>query len=105
MLWINELHLFGYILKRSTNNYTHLGVIVESFVIFMSDSLPLFIKDMRKKFGLTQVDLAAKSGVGLRFVRELEQGKETLRMDKVNQVLALFGHKVGAVPIRKEDEE
>ena len=46
----------------------------------MSDSLPLFIKDMRKKFGLTQVDLAAKSGVGLRFVRELEQGKETLRM-------------------------
>ena len=65
----------------------------------MSDSLPLFIKDMRKKFGLTQVDLAAKSGVGL------EQGKETLRMDKVNQVLALFGHKVGAVPIRKEDEE
>ena len=62
----------------------------------MSDSLPLFIKDMRKKFGLTQVDLAAKSGVGLRFVRELE---------KVNQVLALFGHKVGAVPIRKEDEE
>ena len=68
----------------------------------MSDSLPLFIKDMRKKFGLTQVDLAAKSGVGLRFVRELEQGKETLRMDKV---LALFGHKVGAVPIRKEDEE
>ena len=65
----------------------------------MSDSLPLFIKDMRKKFGLTQVDLAAKSGVGLRFVRELEQGKETLRMDKVNQVLALFGHKVGAVPI------
>lgn len=73
--------------------------------IIMSDSLPLFIKDMRKKFGLTQVDLAAKSGVGLRFVRELEQGKETLRMDKVNQVLALFGHKVGAVPIRKEDEE
>ena len=71
----------------------------------MSDSLPLFIKDMRKKFGLTQVDLAAKSGVGLRFVRELEQGKETLRMDKVNQVLAFFGHKVGAVPIRKEDEE
>ena len=58
----------------------------------MGDSLPLFIKDLRKKFGLTLVDLAAKSGVGLRFVRELEQGKETLRMDKVNQVLALFGH-------------
>ena len=47
---------------------------------------------------LTQVDLAEKSGVGLRFVRELEQGKQTLRIDKINQVLALFGHEVGAVP-------
>ena len=45
-----------------------------------------------------QVDLAEKSGVGLRFVRELEQGKQTLRIDKINQVLALFGHEVGAVP-------
>lgn len=50
-----------------------------------------YIKKMRKQFGLTQVDLSRKSGVGLRFVRELEQGKETLRLDKVNQVLALFG--------------
>ena len=50
---------------------------------------------------LTQVDLAEKSGVGLRFVRELEQGKSTLRLDKVNQVLALFGKQVGAVDISK----
>ena len=50
-----------------------------------------FVKEMRKQYGLTQVDLSQKSGVGLRFVRELEQGKETLRLDKVNQVLALFG--------------
>lgn len=70
----------------------------------MNDSLAIFIKDMRKKFGLTQVDLAEKSGVGLRFVRELEQGKQTFRLDKVNQVLMLFGHKVGAVPIRKEGD-
>ncbi len=56
-----------------------------------------FVKAMRKKFGLTQVDLADKSGVGLRFVRELEQGKQTLRMDKVNQVLRLFGHEAGPV--------
>lgn len=42
---------------------------------YMNDSLATFVKDMRKKFGLTQVDLAAKSGVGLRFVRELKQGK------------------------------
>lgn len=53
--------------------------------------LAKYIKKMRKQFGLTQVDLSQKSGVGLRFVRELEQGKETLRLDKVNQVLALFG--------------
>ena len=53
--------------------------------------LAKYVKEMRKQFGLTQVDLSQKSGVGLRFVRELEQGKETLRLDKVNQVLALFG--------------
>ena len=46
---------------------------------------------MRKLYGLTQIDLSQKAGVGLRFVRELEQGKATLRLDKVNQVLALFG--------------
>ena len=47
--------------------------------------LAKYVKEMRKQFGLTQVDLSQKSGVGLRFVRELEQGKETLRLDKVNQ--------------------
>ena len=68
----------------------------------MSNTLSTYIKEMRKQFGLTQVDLAAKSGVGLRFVRELEQGKETLRLDKVNQVLLLFGHEVGPVPIKRD---
>ena len=63
-----------------------------------------FVKEMRKKFNLTQVDLDDKSGVGLRFVRELEQGKQTLRMDKVNQVLSLFGRQVGAVEIRSGRE-
>ncbi|MDE7154031.1 MAG: helix-turn-helix transcriptional regulator [Muribaculaceae bacterium] len=53
--------------------------------------LSRYVKEKRKEFGLTQVDLSQKSGVGLRFVRELEQGKDTLRLDKVNQVLALFG--------------
>lgn len=68
----------------------------------MSNTLSSYVKEMRKQFRLTQVDLAAKSGVGLRFVRELEQGKETLRLDKVNQVLLLFGQKIGPVPIKKE---
>lgn len=64
-------------------------------------SLSAFVKQMRKEYGLTQVDLSEKSGVGLRFVRELEQGKETLRLDKVNQVLSLFGKQVGVVNIDK----
>lgn len=68
----------------------------------MDTSIATFIKERRKMFNLTQIDLAEKSGVGLRFVRELEQGKPTLRLDKVNQVLALFGHEVGAVPVNKE---
>ena len=68
----------------------------------MSNTLSSYVKEMRKQFGLTQVDLAAKPGVGLRFVRELEQGKETLRLDKVNQVLLLFGQEIGPVPIKKE---
>ena len=68
----------------------------------METSIAAFIKERRKKFNLTQIDLAEKSGVGLRFVRELEHGKPTLRLDKVNQVLALFGHEVGAVPVNKE---
>lgn len=54
-------------------------------------NLAKYLKEKRKEFGLTQVELSLKSGVGLRFVREMEQGKETLRLDKVNQVLALFG--------------
>ena len=50
------------------------------------------VKELRKRAGLTQEDLATRSGVGLRFVRELEQGKNTVRVDKVDQVLALFGY-------------
>lgn len=65
-------------------------------------SLSKYVKTMRKQYNLTQVDLSEKSGVGLRFVRELEQGKQSLRMDKVNQILNLFGTEVGAVPISKK---
>ncbi|MDE6538129.1 MAG: helix-turn-helix transcriptional regulator [Muribaculaceae bacterium] len=54
-------------------------------------NLAKYIKAKRKEFGISQVELSQKSGVGLRFIREMEQGKETMRMDKVNQVLALFG--------------
>ena len=59
-----------------------------------------FIKQNRKASGLTQEEFAIRSGLGLRFVRELEQGKKTVRMDKVNVALAMFG--MEAVPGRKE---
>ena len=62
-----------------------------------------FIKQSRKAVGLTQEEFALRSGLGLRFVRELEQGKQTVRMDKVNQALAMFG--MVAVPGRIEKEE
>jgi len=54
-----------------------------------------FVKKSRKEQHLTQPELAARAGVGLRFLRELEQGKESLRMDKVNQVLSYFGTSCG----------
>ena len=59
-----------------------------------------YIKKNRKEAGLTQEEFAIRSGLGLRFVRELEQGKETVRMDKVNQALQMFG--MEAVPGRKD---
>lgn len=61
-----------------------------------------FIKTERKNAGLTQEEFALRSGLGLRFVRELEQGKETVRMDKVNTALAMFG--MVAVPGRKDGQ-
>ena len=61
-----------------------------------------FLKNKRKQFNLTQQQLAEKAGVGLRFIRDLEQGKTTLRMDKVNQVIKLFGQELGPQPINRE---
>ncbi|MBQ6676767.1 MAG: helix-turn-helix transcriptional regulator [Clostridia bacterium] len=61
-----------------------------------------YIKSQRKAAGLTQEEFAARSGLGLRFIRELEQGKKTVRLDKVNQALAMFG--MTAIPGRKDDE-
>ena len=60
-----------------------------------------FIKKKRKEIGLTQEEFAMRSGLDLRFVRDLEQGKETVRMDKVNQALAMFG--MEAVPGRMDE--
>jgi y4mF family transcriptional regulator len=63
-----------------------------------------FIKKKRKQLKLTQPELAARAGVGLRFIRELETGKETLKLDKVDSVLKLFGHTLGPVPLKRDGE-
>jgi y4mF family transcriptional regulator len=61
-----------------------------------------FLKNKRKLSNLTQSELAEKAGVGLRFVREIEQDKESLRIDKVNQVLKLFGYEMGPVEVDRK---
>lgn len=60
------------------------------------NNLSTTVKMLRKQYNLTQEELSLKSGVGLRFVRDLEQGKETLRLDKVNQLLDFFNYEMAA---------
>ena len=62
-----------------------------------------YVKQQRKALGLTQEEFAMRSGLGLRFVRDLEQGKATVRLDKVNQALAMFG--MEAVPGKMKRKE
>lgn len=69
--------------------------------IIRMNKIAEYIKASRKAAGLTQEEFAMRSGLGLRFVRDLEQGKQTARMDKVNQALAMFG--MEAVPGRKNE--
>ncbi len=66
------------------------------------NNISVYVKKKRKQNKLTQPELALKAGVGLRFVRDLEQGKNTLRMDKVNDVLRLFGETLGVVSIDRD---
>lgn len=102
-------------------NYTLLGILnklsqkiylIRYVIIFlyylctpkgvkMTENIAVFIKEKRKQLKLTQPELAERAGVGLRFVRELEQGKQTVRLDKVNQVLNLFGTEVGVIQINE----
>lgn len=88
-------HLSGIICDKSVD-----FIPDRVYIVFMN-TIAEFIKQKRKEAGLTQEEFAIRSGLGLRFVRELEQGKETVRMDKVNQALSMFGMK--AVPGRKDD--
>mgnify|MGYP000725323884 FL=1 len=69
--------------------------------------LPLnkFVRLKRKSLKMTQIEMSKKSGVGIRFIRELERGKQTLKMDKVNQVLDLFGYELGPIETTRNNEE
>lgn len=78
--------------------YKYLKKILEiiperwySFIAMTEPSINIQIKNFRKKLGLTQIDFAKRAGVGLRFLRELERGKTTIRLDKLNQVLDFLG--------------
>ncbi len=61
-----------------------------------------FVRKKRKQSKLTQEELAKRAGVGLRFIRELENNKSTLRLDKVNQILNLFGYAAGPIPVKRQ---
>lgn len=70
----------------------------------MADRLVEFIKQRRKSLKMTQQDLAERAGLGLRFIRDLEQGKQTVQLDKVNQVLTLFGYELGPVELKRDEQ-
>ena len=87
----------GYKFHKTLYIYTRKGIIMED------RKLHEFIKEKRKSLLLTQEELAFKAGVGLRFIREMERGKPTLQMDKVNKVLRLFGYELGPVPLNRQN--
>jgi len=93
--------LWGILFKYFVKIYPKGGIYPNFHYICtlkgISMDLKTFIKEKRKLANLTQPEIAEKAGVGLRFVREMEQGKVTLRLDKVNQVLKLFGFELGPV--------
>ena len=64
-----------------------------------------YVKENRKKLGMTQEEFAIRSGLGLNFVRDLEQGKKTVRMDKVNQALAMFSRQAVPGEMDRDDED
>ena len=88
-------------------NYTLSGVVCLKTVRLYPNgdsemTIAEFVKERRKKQHWTQKDLAFYGGVGLRFIRELEQGKTTLRMDKVNPILDMFGAVLTPGPIERD---
>ena len=75
-----------------------------SLIELINESGPIanFVRERRKQLGYTQLELSQRIGVGLRFLKELEQGKKSLKMDKVEQVLNFFGYMLQPTPKNKE---
>ena len=100
------IYLIGYIIFRKLLTIYLKGYIIcvldENREIIYMNPIAEFVKKSRKEAGLTQEEFAIRSGLGLRFVRDLEQGKTTVRMDKVNVALGMFG--MEAAPARKENK-
>ena len=94
--FFTHIHPIGY------NSDKKIEIIPDRVYYRFMSKIGKYIKEERKKIGLTQEEFAMRSGLGLRFVRELEQGKETVRLDKVNQALAMFG--MEAVPGKKRSK-
>jgi len=101
------LHALGYNFQTQAfytrsgikSNFTdNLYPIRYNMKTFPKDHISSFLKYKRSILGLKQEELAKKAGVGIRFLRELEQGKESLKMDKVNSVLRFFGYCTSPVP-------
>ncbi len=65
------------------------------------NQISTFVKERRKSVGLTQEEFAERTGVALTVLRKIEQGKTNLNMDKVNLVLQMFGHELGALPSKE----
>ncbi len=62
------------------------------------NNISAVVKTLRKQHNMTQEELCLKSGLGLRFIRDLEQGKASVRLDKVNQLLDLFNYEMAPTP-------
>lgn len=71
---------------------------------YKKSNISIFIKKKRKEYGYTQKEFSLRSGLGLRFVRELEQGKTTLRIDKVRQAVNFFGYDLTVERLEYKDE-
>ena len=105
------MFFFSKLKQKLSTIYTLNDIISKIYIDNISEriyncdmtTIGIFIKRKRKEAHLTQADFAVKSGLGLKFVRDLEQGKPTVRLDKVNQALSMFGFEAG--PVRKSKGE